>query len=67
MNIYNIFVMQKADALLMDEQSMDFFEQQLQVSPKLAKYACAYVRAMLNKFKATASAQNKKKLKQMAY
>ena len=48
--------MQKADALLMDEHSMDFFEQQLRVSPKLAKFACAYVRAILNKFKTTASA-----------
>ena len=46
-NIYHVFVTQKADALLMDEQSMKFFEQQLNITPKLAKYACSYVRTIL--------------------
>lgn len=47
-SIYHVFVTQKADALLMDEQSMDFFEQQLNITPKIAKYACSYVRTIIN-------------------
>ena len=47
-NIYHVFVTQKADALLMDEQSMKFFEQQLNITPKLAKYACSYVRTIIS-------------------
>jgi hypothetical protein len=35
-SIYHPFVTQKANALLMDEHSMDFFEQQLNIRPSLA-------------------------------
>lgn len=35
-NIYHQFVTQKANALLMDEQSMRFFESELNILPELA-------------------------------
>ena len=32
-SFYKVFVIQKSDALLMDEQSMNFFEHQLRILP----------------------------------
>ena len=50
-NIYHVFVTQKANALLMDENSMAFFEQQLNIRPALASFACTYVKALVGLFK----------------
>jgi len=40
-------VTQKANALLMDESSMGFFEQQLNIRPDLAAEACEYVKSIV--------------------
>ena len=50
-NIYYQFVLQKANALLMDENSMDFFFQQLNISPEIITNAILYVKAIIRIFK----------------
>ena len=68
-NIYHQFVTQKANALLMDEQSMRFFESELNILPELASQACQYVKSILNIFKKAplVNIQKRKELKAMMY
>ena len=47
-SIYFVLVKQKAEALLMDEQTMAYFSQQLNIRPQqISCYAIAYVRSIL--------------------
>ena len=61
LNIYHVFAMQKANSLLMDELTMDFFEQQLNIRPELASHACNYVKSILQIFKEAAGGNVVKK------
>jgi len=48
---YKQFVTQKANALLLDESSMDFFQQVHSVKPSLAIDAIQYVKAIIQQYK----------------
>ena len=52
----------------MDEQSMAFFERQLNIRPELAFFACTYVKALVNLFKDASQGQDQqKRAKSMLY
>jgi len=66
-SIYFQFVTHKANALLMDEHSMSFFDQQLNIRPDLAVDAVRYVKSILLILKAEleTKARERKQIKMM--
>ena len=66
-SIYHQFVTQKANALLMDEQSMDFFEQQLNIRPSLAVDAVQYVKSIVEIFKQASQGLKRREYKAMIH
>ena len=51
----------------MDEQSMDFFEQQLEIRPSLAEDAVQYVKSILSIFREAFQANKRREYKAMIF